>query len=103
MVFFGKGIVPVVLRVRDVVIEEVEENKDTNHVSDVEVAGNGKGEEDNENFVSSVFYKLLDTVYNERKPHHRIHPHRVAVMNEGVCAHRIKNRECYNRQFVSVD
>ena len=67
-----------------VIKEEVCGNKDTYHVSDIEVAENTECKEECEHLEFLVFYERFKTESHKGKPHNAVYPHGVVLLNYAV-------------------
>ena len=102
MLVLVAGIVHTVVLVSKHIEEIVEQHEYTNHISDIEITCKSKREEDNEDLVFSVLYKLLKSVCDQGQPHNRIHPHGVVLMNDAVRRQSVHYREGNDCKLIFV-
>ena len=78
-----------------VICKEIESAVNARHPTDVEIAHYGNRERNDIKLVVSFFDQLFNSVSDDRKPHNRIDPHRVVLLNDTVCRQRIEDRKDY--------
>ena len=87
---------------RKIRIEEKQYGKYAEHITDIIVAYQDKGERNYIKLIALVKNELLDTESKEGKPDKSIYPHRVALLTNRVCGECIENRESKYRYFAGL-
>ena len=114
MSLFVQGVVSSILGLCNVVIEKIQNNINTYHVADIEVAHYGKRKRNNVQLKLAILYHLLNGICQKRQPDKCIYPHRVVLLNYGIGAksvHSGKNNDrntaklflfCYFTKIIST-
>ena len=77
----------------EIVVEEINEDENTDHVANIKSRYQRKSHSNDKQCALLVFHNLFHTVNYQRKQHQRIHPHGIMTEGNNVSGERVHGGE----------
>ena len=94
---FGKRIVGKIIG------EEIQNRKDTNHISHIVVCDKGQHQGNAVKPGPAFFYDFFNSQNDKREQIHCVHPHDVPIIRHEIAAKRVKHTERRGSRIVFPD
>ena len=88
------------VRGKEIIIEEIEEHVEADHIADIEIRDDRHRKGYGEKLEMTVIDEAFDAVGQKGQPDDRIDPHRVVRHNDGICREGVHHGDRDRDHFV---